>query len=47
MVYIAIVIGYCLALFLLIRLFDAMHHWDEDVDEMMDEIHKELKQKAA
>jgi hypothetical protein len=47
MVYIAIVIGYCLALFLLIRLFDAIHHWDEDVEVMMDEMRKELKKKAA
>jgi hypothetical protein len=47
MIYLAIVIGYCLALFLLIRLFDAIHHWDEDADEMMNEVQKELKKKAA
>jgi hypothetical protein len=47
MVYLAIVIGYCLLLFLLIRFFDSIHHWDDDVEEMMGEIQAEVKKRAA
>ena len=47
MVYFAIVLGYCLALFLLIRLFDAVHRWDENDEQMMNSFKNELQKKAA
>jgi hypothetical protein len=45
MLYIALVLGYCLALFLLMRLFPALRNWDNDVDAMMNEMRKEFKEK--
>jgi hypothetical protein len=47
MVYLAIVLGYCLALFLLIRLFDAIHKWDEENERMLNSFDNEMRKKAA
>ena len=47
MLYLAIVLGYCAALFLLVRLFDVVHQYDEDSKRLMDAMEHELKKKAA
>ena len=47
MVYFAIVLGYFLALFLLVRLFDLVHRWDEEDERMLDSFNNEMRKKAA
>jgi hypothetical protein len=47
MVYLAIVIGYCLLLFLMVRLFHALHGWDEDVRAMTGEMRTGITKRAA
>jgi hypothetical protein len=45
-VWLCIGLGYCLALFLLIRAFDLIHQWDEKDERLFDSFSNELRKKS-
>jgi hypothetical protein len=47
MIYIAFVFGYIILLACLIKLFQTVHHWDDEIREMDKQAHTEIQHRAA
>jgi hypothetical protein len=47
MIYLAIVFGYIVLLSCLIRFFQAVHGWDDEIHEMHKQAHTEIQHRAA
>jgi hypothetical protein len=47
MIYLAIAFGYVVLLACLIRFFQAVHRWDDEIREMDKQAHTEIQHRAA
>ncbi|HVN48447.1 MAG TPA: hypothetical protein VMU30_06445 [Bacteroidota bacterium] len=47
MIYLAICLGYMVLLACLIRFFQTVHRWDDEIQEMEKQAHSEIQHRAA